>query len=75
MSQPQPGIYRHYKGNKYQLIDIATHSETEETMAVYRPLYGDRALWVRPLDMWQESVERDGKTILRFEYLRPASEA
>ncbi|MEP4149411.1 MAG: DUF1653 domain-containing protein [Halioglobus sp.] len=75
MSLPQPGIYRHYKGNEYQLIDIATHSETEEAMAVYRPLYGDRALWVRPLSMWQESVERQGATLPRFEYLRPASEA
>ncbi len=75
MAQPQPGIYQHYKGNEYQLIDIATHSETEEAMAVYRPLYGDQALWVRPLAMWQESVDRNGIAIPRFEYLRPASAA
>ncbi|MEH6585142.1 MAG: DUF1653 domain-containing protein [Halioglobus sp.] len=74
MTTPLPGIYRHYKGNEYQLIDVATHSETEEAMAVYRPLYGDRALWVRPLTMWQESVDRDGQSIPRFEYLRAASE-
>lgn len=74
MTTPLPGIYRHYKGNEYQLIDVATHSETEEAMAVYRPLYGDRALWVRPLTMWQESVDRDGQSKPRFEYLRAASE-
>ena len=74
VSKPVPGIYRHYKGNEYHLIDVATHSETEESMAVYRPLYGDMALWVRPLSMWQESVEREGRSVPRFEYQRPASE-
>ncbi|TDG15208.1 DUF1653 domain-containing protein [Seongchinamella unica] len=72
MQLPTPGIYRHYKGPEYHLLEIATHSETEELMAVYRPLYGDQALWVRPLAMWQETVEIDGKTLPRFQYLREA---
>lgn len=72
MQLPTPGIYRHYKGAEYHLLEIATHSETEELMAVYRPLYGEGALWVRPLAMWQETVEVDGKTVPRFEYLREA---
>ena len=64
---PAKGIYRHFKGNLYELIDIARHSETGETMVVYRALYGERGLWVRPLSMWNETVERDGKTFQRFE--------
>lgn len=63
------GRYRHYKGGEYQVIDVARHSETEELMVVYRPLYGERELWVRPLAMFLESVEIDGKTIPRFLYL------
>ena len=74
MQLPQPGIYRHYKGNEYHLLEVATHSETEELMAVYRPLYGDRALWVRPLDMWSEQVEQDGAKVCRFLFLRPAED-
>ncbi|KZX54836.1 hypothetical protein A3709_07340 [Halioglobus sp. HI00S01] len=72
MSDLQPGIYQHFKGNEYELIGLATHSETEETLVVYRPQYGERALWVRPLAMWQETVERDGEVKPRFSYLRPA---
>ncbi|MCG8414583.1 MAG: DUF1653 domain-containing protein [Pseudomonadales bacterium] len=63
------GRYRHYKNKEYQLIGIATHSETEEKLAVYRPLYGDRGLWVRPLAMFLESVEVDGTEIPRFQYV------
>ncbi len=63
------GRYRHYKNKEYQLIGIATHSETEEKLAVYRPLYGDQNLWVRPLAMFLERVEVDGKEIPRFEYV------
>ena len=74
MQLPQPGIYRHYKGNEYHLLEVATHSETEELMAVYRPLYGDQALWVRPLDMWSEQVEQDGATVSRFLFVRPAED-
>lgn len=61
------GIYRHYKGNLYELIDVATHSETLEPMVVYRAMYCDYDLWVRPLSMWNEEVEYDGKTVRRFE--------
>ncbi|GFO57469.1 hypothetical protein GMSM_44760 [Geomonas sp. Red276] len=61
-----PGSYRHYKGNEYEVIGIARHSETEEEMVVYRKLYGDRSLWVRPLAMFQEQVEVDGRLVPRF---------
>lgn len=64
---PEKGIYRHFKGNRYELIDIAYHSETLEPMVVYRALYGEGKLWVRPLDMWFETVERDGVIKPRFE--------
>ena len=60
------GIYRHFKGNRYQVIDLARHSETEEWMVVYRALYGEGGLWVRPASMWLETVERDGQTFQRF---------
>jgi len=59
------GRYRHYKGNDYEVIDIAKHSETEEVMVVYRALYGEGGLWVRPLEMFVERLE-DGR--MRFEY-------
>ena len=62
------GIYRHYKGNEYELIDVALHSETLEEMVVYRALYGDKNLWVRPAHMWEEEVEVDGKKVKRFEW-------
>ena len=61
------GRYRHYKGNEYEVIGIARHSETTEPMVVYRALYGDGGIWVRPAYMWNETVERDGKTVRRFE--------
>jgi len=63
----KPGVYRHFKGNRYQVLDIATHSETTEPYVVYRALYGDKGLWVRPLEMFDESIVRDGKTIKRFQ--------
>ena len=61
------GRYRHFKGNEYEVITIARHSETEEPMVVYRALYGEGGMWVRPASMWNETVERDGKTYKRFE--------
>jgi len=64
-----PGKYRHFKGNEYELIGIAKHSETLEDLVVYRALYGEGGLWVRPASMWNESVEREGKTFLRFTYI------
>ena len=63
------GKYRHYKGNEYLVIDIATHSETEEEMVVYKALYGEEKLWARPLSMWNEKVEVNGKEVLRFTYI------
>lgn len=74
MDYPKKGVYRHFKGNRYELVDIARHSETLEEMVVYRALYGEGGLWVRPLSMWSERVERDGKIYTRFvpeeDYLR-----
>ena len=63
------GIYRHYKGNLYEVIGVAKHSETEEMMAVYKTLYGDFSLWVRPLTMFMETLEVEGKTVARFEFI------
>ena len=60
------GRYRHFKGNEYEVTAIARHSETEEAMVVYKALYGDGGIWVRPASMWNETVERDGKTYRRF---------
>ena len=61
-----PGKYRHFKGNEYEVIAIARHSETGQPMVVYKALYGDGSLWVRPAEMWCEEVFRDGKTCQRF---------
>ncbi len=63
------GIYKHFKGNKYEVIGVAKHSETLEDMVVYRALYGDGGLWVRPISMWDEKVEHNGKTVKRFTYI------
>ena len=65
----RPGRYRHFKGNEYQVLGLARHSETEEWMVVYRPLYGEGGLWVRPASMWNEVVERDGIKAPRFTYI------
>lgn len=70
----RPGIYRHFKGNKYEVIGTAKHSETLEEMVVYRALYGEFGLWVRPASMWEETVERDGKTYTRFTYIGETEE-
>ena len=61
-----PGRYRHFKGNEYEVLYIARHSETLEPMVVYRALYGEGGVWVRPAQMWNETVERDGQTYVRF---------
>ena len=63
------GKYRHFKGNEYEVIGIARHSETLEEMVVYRALYGDAGIWVRPAEMWNETVERDGKAFQRCTYI------
>ena len=69
MQIPQPGLYRHYKGKDYTVIGVSRHSETEEELVVYRPEYGERALWVRPLKMFTEMVEVEGKKMPRFEFI------
>ena len=69
MDEFTPGRYRHFKGKEYELICTARHSETEELMVVYRPLYGEGGVWVRPAAMWNELVERDGKRVRRFTYI------
>jgi len=63
------GIYRHYKGNQYEVIGFAKHSETLEDMVVYKALYGEHGVWVRPLSMWDNPINVDGKTVKRFEYI------
>ncbi|MBU2222508.1 MAG: DUF1653 domain-containing protein [Gammaproteobacteria bacterium] len=69
------GYYQHYKGPYYQLLAIATHSEDEQPYAVYRALYGDYSLWVRPLSMFSETVLILGEEVARFQFVgteRPA---
>ena len=65
----KPGKYRHFKDNEYELIGIARHSETMEPMVVYRALYGEGGLWVRPAAMWTETVNREGYHGPRFQYV------
>ena len=65
----KPGKYRHFKGGEYEVLGMATHSETMEPIVVYRALYGERGLWVRPAAMWSEHVERDGYSGPRFVYI------
>ena len=70
MNKPQRGIYKHFKGNYYELLYIATDSETLEKVVVYRALYGERGVWVRPIGMWSEIVVgKDGKPTERFTYV------
>ena len=69
MEEIKIGRYRHFKGNEYEVLYIAKHSETLEPMVVYKALYGEGGIWVRPASMWNEIVERDGKTFKRFEYI------
>jgi len=68
--RPKPGIYRHFKGNEYKVIGVAKHSEIEEELVVYRALYGEKALWVRPIKMFLGDVERDGYKGPRFAWVR-----
>lgn len=68
----EKGIYRHYKGNKYQVIDIVRHSENQQYMVLYRALYGDHGLWVRPLQMFIEEIEVEGQKRPRFELIESA---
>lgn len=72
MADIKAGIYQHFKGGRYEVLGTARHSETEEELVVYRPLYGGGGLWVRPLTMFTETVERDGTTQPRFRYVEAA---
>ena len=69
MDEIKIGKYRHFKGNEYEVLGIASHSETLEPMVVYRALYGEGGLWVRPAHMWNETVDRDGYHGPRFAYI------
>jgi len=71
VSPLRTGRYRHYKGNEYEVLGVARHSETLEELVVYRPLYGDHGLWVRPRTMFTESVELNGLKMPRFEFVGP----
>lgn len=68
MQEIKTGKYRHFKGNEYEVLYVAKHSETLEQMVVYRALYGEREVWVRPLNMWNELVEYNGTVQPRFVY-------
>lgn len=69
MGTIKPGRYRHFKGNEYEVLYLARHSETLEELVVYRALYGEDGVWVRPAQMWNEIVERDGQQLRRFTYI------
>ena len=69
MNEIRPGRYRHFKGNEYEVLGVAKHSETLEPMVVYRSLYGEGGLWVRPLSMWDEHVDREDYSGPRFVYI------
>ncbi|MFS1701923.1 DUF1653 domain-containing protein [Alteromonas sp. AMM-1] len=69
----KPGVYQHYKGNNYEVIGVARHSEDESQVVVYRPMYGEGALWVRPLDMFTEQVSVNGRSVERFRYIGQAA--
>lgn len=69
MGEIKLGKYRHFKGNEYEVVAVGKHSETLEDYVIYRALYGEGGYWVRPLSMFFENVERDGKTFPRFEYI------
>jgi len=74
MSAIKPGIYKHYKNQKYKVICEATHSETEEKVVVYQCLYGDFSMWVRPKEMFLEHLEVNGSQVPRFEFVSEYSE-
>ena len=69
MCNIKTGRYKHFKGREYEVIGVANHSETLEKLVVYRALYGEGEFWVRPAEMWNDTVEYKGKTVLRFEFI------
>lgn len=70
MEEIKLGVYKHYKGNEYRVLAIASHSETLEKMVVYQALYGEYGIWVRPISMWNEIVDVNGVETPRFKFLR-----
>ncbi len=70
--QLKAGIYQHFKGQRYEVLDVARHSETGDEYVVYRALYGERGLWIRPLAMFVETIERNGRLVKRFAWLDDA---
>lgn len=74
MATIEPGLYQHYKGPFYQVMEVARHSETEEPLVIYRALYGDKGLWARPLSMFTETVEVEGQVKPRFAFCDPQTE-
>ena len=69
MEEIKKGRYRHFKGNEYEVIGFGKHSETLEEMVIYKALYGEGEIWLRPVSMWNEEITRDGKTFKRFTYI------
>jgi len=69
VNEMKPGVYQHFKGKRYELLYIASHSETLEPMVVYRALYGEGGVWVRPASMWNEHVDKDGYSGPRFAWV------
>lgn len=69
MASIKLGKYRHFKGNEYEVIGVAKHSETQEELVVYKTLYGDFDMWLRPLEMFLDTKELEGKTVPRFTFL------
>ena len=69
MADIKLGKWKHFKGNEYEVLYIGKHSETLETMVVYKALYGDGGIWVRPAEMWNETIERAGQVFPRFTYI------
>jgi hypothetical protein len=67
------GLYRHYKGGEYRVMGVARHSETEELLVVYQPQYGERDWWVRPLSMFTEQIEIEGRLIPRFQHIEEST--
>ena len=71
MTDIKPGKYRHFKGGEYEVIATATHSESMEKLVVYRPLYGEHGIWVRPVEMFHDMKTVEGALVPRFQYIGP----